>query len=114
MSYTVTDVPLKKLHWLFQGKQKCEHHKFSDGTEFMMYTITKHKKETSFIFDPEDFDVVDGREWRSIKNGKVIYYFGNRAIKHLIGVFRDKHYPGQFISQKQIGLDYRKSNFVVG
>ncbi|AYV79317.1 MAG: hypothetical protein Faunusvirus8_34 [Faunusvirus sp.] len=60
MSYTVTDVPLKKLETCNRMKRKCEHHKFADGTEFMMYTIGQCKIPVTFIFDPEDFDIIDG------------------------------------------------------
>ncbi|AYV79311.1 MAG: hypothetical protein Faunusvirus8_28 [Faunusvirus sp.] len=63
MNYTVTDIPLKKLNTHSTSKRKCELHKFTDGTEFMMYIITCRKRVAQFVFDPEDFDVIDGVAW---------------------------------------------------
>ncbi|AYV79322.1 MAG: hypothetical protein Faunusvirus8_39 [Faunusvirus sp.] len=118
MNYTVTNVPLKKLNTYDTSKRKCEHHKFVDDTEFMMYTITKCKKETAFVFDPEDFDVVNGHEWYSRGNGTTIYYtgrHGNTLLEiYLIKVIQNKHYPGEIVVFVESGKpDFRKSNLTV-
>ncbi|AYV79318.1 MAG: hypothetical protein Faunusvirus8_35 [Faunusvirus sp.] len=113
MNYTVTDVPLKKIQMIFQAKHKCEHHKFADGIEFMMYTITARKKETLFIFDLEDFDVINGREWYGTRNYIKCVGQNGYADMHLIYVIGDKQYPDKNVALKKYGPDYRKSNFVV-
>ncbi|AYV79320.1 MAG: hypothetical protein Faunusvirus8_37 [Faunusvirus sp.] len=116
MSYTITDVPLKKLKkidWIYRAKRKCEHHKFSDGTEFMMYTITGRKKEVSFIFDPEDFDIVDGKEWISMKNGVIIFIGQNgQRTDYLSSIIGKKYYPDKYVGLFKINQDYRKSNLI--
>ncbi|AYV79312.1 MAG: hypothetical protein Faunusvirus8_29 [Faunusvirus sp.] len=64
MNYTVTNIPLKKLHTYNTSGRKCELHKFTDGTEFMMYTIMGHKHTTQFVFDSDDFDIIDSNLWK--------------------------------------------------
>ncbi|AYV79313.1 MAG: hypothetical protein Faunusvirus8_30 [Faunusvirus sp.] len=113
MSYTVTDIPLKKLNTADQTKRKCEHHKSSDGTEFMSYTMIKRKKEEAFLFDYEDFDIIDGREWHHLSKGRIITGRENGGPgTYILGAISEKHYSGAEIQNKYYG-DYRKSNIVV-
>ncbi|AYV79315.1 MAG: hypothetical protein Faunusvirus8_32 [Faunusvirus sp.] len=90
MSYTVTDVPLKIATIHSKTKQKCELHKFADGTEFMMYTITGKKYTSQFVFDSEDFDIIDGKIWRQYRNNVISHHAAN-YLYYLSTYIRDKY-----------------------
>ncbi|AYV79314.1 MAG: hypothetical protein Faunusvirus8_31 [Faunusvirus sp.] len=68
MNYIVTDIPLEKSNIVHRSKQKCELHKFADGTELLMYTIIGGKHTIQFVFDQEDFDIINGKPWKRHRN----------------------------------------------